>query len=241
MNGLPEATFCKINVWPTVYGGMPTISGSSQSSAVCVAKFPTTCLSVSWTQVSESWAEIWVTEPDLFLQLLLLVCVLLSGLLSLMSGEGDWAGSPSLPTNQQAARDNGKCFWFLKRKHTDCVSSSPMIYVRWIKLPTQNLNEIPYRLTRATCGFRSHKASKNWGHSIAQCTQNHTLRKSPETEESESSSDPNPFVSWRGGRGYVTCWKLDLCLLRGSVRLEPTFLIVFLYSGSTTKSVHAGW
>lgn len=59
-NGLPEATFCKINVWPTVYGGMPTISGSSQNSAVCTAKFPTTCLSVSRTQVSESWAEIWM-------------------------------------------------------------------------------------------------------------------------------------------------------------------------------------
>lgn len=54
-----------------------------------------------------------------------------------------WAG--------QATYDSHRCFFFLIKKKTRyCFSFSRMISVRWIKLATQNLNEIPRKLTCAS-------------------------------------------------------------------------------------------
>lgn len=144
MNGLPEATFCKINLWPTVMGACPLFPAPVKTQPSALQNFQ---LHVSL------WAEHRSLNPGLGMdgswQNQICSCSCSSSFVCSALSRSHWYlvratefGSP-VPhprtppppsTNQQAAHGNSKCSWFLKKIHTDCVSFSP-----WVKSGALNL------------------------------------------------------------------------------------------------------
>lgn len=128
MNGLPDQHFAKLIYDPLFMGTCPLFLAPVKTQPSALQNFqPHVSLWAEHRSLNPGLRYGWqLTEPDLFLPLLLLVCVLTLCCSHWYLVRGLSLGEPQ-STNQQAAHDNNKCFWFLKRIRTDCVSFSPMI------------------------------------------------------------------------------------------------------------------